>query len=209
MIKTLIFDLDNTLLDWKQEYIFALSNVIKKLNLNYSDDKIKEIDTALTDYENHHKKYTKENFLNFLNTECNINLPHEFVDLLIEEQGNCFEKYDGDKLDTIRYLSEKYELICLSNWFTYTQTKRLENAGIAKYFKIITGGDQHELKPSKKAFDIIKNPDECIMIGDSIKNDILPALECGMRAILITKKNVKKDLRYKRISRIEELKEML
>ena len=47
------------------------------------------------------------------------------------------------------------------------------------------------------------------MIGDSINNDILPALKLGMQAILITKKNVKKDLRYRQIRKIEDLKEML
>ena len=209
MIKKIIFDLDNTLIDWKDEYIFALKNVIKNLSLDYDDNKIKEIDTALTDYETHFITYTKENFLKFLNERCNINLPKKFVDMLIEEQGKCFEIYEKEKLDTIKYLSTKYELICLSNWFTYTQVKRLKGAGISKYFSIITGGDEHELKPSIKAFDIIDNPSECIMIGDNIKNDILPALELGMQAILITKKEVKSDPRYKIIRNLEELKEML
>ena len=47
------------------------------------------------------------------------------------------------------------------------------------------------------------------MIGDSIRNDIEPALELGMKAILITNKNVRKDLRYRKIKKIEELKEIL
>ena len=54
MIKKIVFDMDNTLMDWKDEYIFALKNVINKLNLNYSFEKIKEIDSALTDYENYY-----------------------------------------------------------------------------------------------------------------------------------------------------------
>ena len=209
MIKTIVFDLDNTLLEWKDEYIFALINVLKKLNLSYDNNKIKEIDRAINDYENHYVKCTKQNFLEFINNKCNIDLPNIFVDLLIKEQVKCFEKYSEDELNTIKYLSSKYDLICITNWFTYTQKKRLENAGIGKYFKMITGGEEHELKPSLNAFSIIKNPSECIMIGDSISKDILPAIKYGMQAILITKKNVKKDLRYKRISKIEDLKEML
>ena len=209
MIKKVIFDLDNTLMNWKDEYIFALTNVINKLNLNYNNDKIKEIDKALTIYENYNTLYTKESFLKFLNDRCNINLPIEFVDMLIEEQCNCFEILSKEKIDTLEYLSNKYKLIVISNWFTYTQRKRLENAGIAKYFEIITGGDEHELKPSLNAFCVIENPSECIMVGDSIKNDIEPALKLGMQAVLITDKNVRKDLRYKRIKKLEELKEML
>ena len=107
------------------------------------------------------------------------------------------------------YLKSKYKLVVLSNWFTYTQKKRLENAGILKYFSKVSGGDERELKPSLKAFDIVDKKQECVMIGDSIRNDIEPALKCGMQAILLTNKNVKKNLRYRQIRKLEDLKEML
>ena len=209
MIKKVIFDLDNTLMDWKDEYIFAITNVINKLNLGYSNEKIKEIDDVLTTYENEYSIYKNETFCNYLNKKCNTNLPIEFVDMLIEEQTKCYREFTPSEIDTLEYLGSKYELIVLSNWFTYTQKKRLENAGILKYFSLVSGGDERELKPSPKVFDIIDNKKECIMIGDSIKNDILPAIELGMQAILITKKNIKKDLRYKQIRKLEDLKEML
>ena len=51
MIKRIIFDLDNTLIEWKSEYIFALENTLKELNINYSKDKIKEIDSAIDSYD--------------------------------------------------------------------------------------------------------------------------------------------------------------
>lgn len=209
MIKTVIFDLDFTLMDWEDEYIFAITNVINKLNLGYSKEKIKEIDDVLATYEKEYTMYENKKFCEFLNRKCNVNLPLEFVDMLIEEQTKCYRKFTESEIDTLEYLSSKYELIVLSNWFTYTQKKRLENAGILKYFTKVSGGDERELKPSLKAFDIVDNKKECIMIGDSINNDILPAIELGMQAILITKKNVKKDLRYRQIRKIEDLKEML
>ena len=209
MIKKIVFDLDNTLLEWKDEYIFALAKVIKKLNLNYNDEKIKEIDRAITDYENHFNFCTKESFLNFINEECNVKLPLEFVDLLIDEQGKCFEEYTGKKLETIKYLSKKYELICITNWFTKTQALRLNNAKIGKYFSLISGGDEHELKPSLKAFDMIDKPEECVMVGDRLKFDIYPALNVGMQGILLTNKHMKKNSRYKIIKKLEDLKEML
>lgn len=209
MIKKIIFDLDYTLMDWEDEYIFAITNVVNNLNLGYSEEKIKELDDALTKYEEEHLFYDKESFCEYLNKKCNTNLPLEFVDMLLEEQTKCYREFTKSEIDTLEYLSSKYELMVLSNWFTYTQKKRLENAGILKYFSKVSGGDQRELKPSLKAFDIVDNKKECVMIGDSIKNDILPALEAGMQAILITKKNVKKDLRYRQIRKLEDLKEML
>lgn len=209
MIKTVIFDLDFTLMDWEDEYIFAITNVINKLNLGYSKEKIKEIDDVLATYEKEYTMYENDKFCEFLNRKCNINLPLEFVDMLLEEQTKCYRKFTESEIETLEYLSSKYELIVLSNWFTYTQKKRLENAGILKYFTKVSGGDERELKPSLKAFDIVDKKKECVMIGDSLNNDILPALKLGMQAILITKKNVKKDLRYRQIRKIEDLKEML
>lgn len=209
MIKTVIFDLDFTLMDWEDEYIFAITNVINKLNLGYSKEKIKEIDDMLATYEKEYPMYDNKTFCEFLNRKCNVNLPLEFVDMLLEEQTKCYREFTDSEIDILEYLSSKYELIVLSNWFTYTQKKRLENAGILKYFSKVSGGDERELKPSLKAFDIVENKKECVMIGDSIRNDILPAIELGMQAILLTKKNMKKDLRYKQIRKLEDLKEML
>lgn len=209
MIKKVIFDLDFTLMDWEDEYIFALTNVINKLNMGYSKEKIKELDDVLTTYEDVYRVYEKEKFCDYLNEKCNTNLPYKFVDMLIEEQTKCYREFTESEIDTLEYLSSKYELIVLSNWFTYTQVKRLENAGILKYFSKVSGGDERELKPSLKAFDIVENKKECVMIGDSLKNDILPAIEVGMKAIHTTKNNTKKDLRYRQIRKIEDLKEML
>ena len=209
MIKKIIFDLDFTLMDWEDEYIFAITNAVKKLNLDYDDKKIKEIDYILTIYEKEHSIYEKEKFCNFLNERCDVKLPLEFVDMLLEEQTKCYREFTESEIETLEYLSSKYELFVLSNWFTYTQRKRLENAGILKYFSKVSGGDERELKPSLKAFDIVDKKEECVMIGDSIKHDIEPALKLGMQAILMTKKNVKKDLRYRQIRKLEDLKEML
>ena len=209
MIKTIIFDLDNTLIEWKDEYIEALIRTLKQLGFDYDINKIKEIDCAITKYEKYHDIYTKKSFVDFINDICKTNLPINFADILIDEQASCYEVFSGEEFETIKYLSQKYELIVLSNWFTKTQVERLKNAGIYKYFSKVTGGDEHRLKPSLKAFDIIDNKKECVMVGDSIEADIEPALKLGMQAILITKKDIKKDLRYKKINKIEELKEIL
>lgn len=38
MIKRIIFDIDNTLIDWKAEYWDCLKNVFDELNLPYSSE---------------------------------------------------------------------------------------------------------------------------------------------------------------------------
>lgn len=208
MIKCLVFDLDNTLIKWKDEYVYTFYNTLDKLGLKYDDEVVQKLNELVDVYEDKYSIYTKENFLNFLNKECNINLPIEFVDILMDEQCDCYDKYTDEEIDTIKYLSSKYDLICVTNWFTRPQIERLKGAGIYKYFKLVSGGDEHELKPSLNAFNMIENKSECIMIGDSLKKDIYPALELGMKVVLITNEDIK-DSRFKTIKNITELKEML
>ena len=208
MVKYLLFDLDDTLIEWKDEYISTFYNTFKKLNLDYDDDTVNRLNELVDEYEDTFPMYTKENFLKYLNEKCNTTLPPEFVDVLINEQCDCYIKYTKEEIETIEYLSKKYELICLTNWFTKPQVERLKGAGIYKYFKTVSGGDEHKLKPDKEAFNIVENKNECIMIGDSLKKDIYPALELGMQAILISQEDIK-DPRFKTIKNITELKEML
>lgn len=208
MIKRIIFDVDNTLIDWKDEYIFALKNTLDKINFLYNDEQLKMIDDAVVEYEKHHDKYKLDDFVDYVNKMCKVNLPIEFASVLIEEQGNCWE--ENEKLvDTIKFLSTKYDLVVLSNWFTETQKIRLDKIGILKYFSLVSGGDEHFLKPNTKAFDVVLEgykPSECVMVGDSLKHDILPALELGIRTIWVTKE---KSDRFETIDNIHELKNML
>ena len=84
-MQAIIFDLDNTLIDWKDEFIFALDNVLNKLGCNYSLEVRHKIDKAIDDVENHYETLEKQEFLDFVNRMCKLNLPMKFVDLLIEE----------------------------------------------------------------------------------------------------------------------------
>lgn len=208
MIKRIIFDLDNTLIEWKSEYIFALENTLKELNINYSKDKIKEIDSVIDSYDKYGFTCQKKEFLDYVNKECNTNFFIDFVDKLIIEQGKCYQK-DEKLVKLIEYLSKKYDLVLLSNWFTDTQKLRLKGVGIDKYFSIITGGDENPLKPNLEAFDIVLKdykPEECLMVGDSLIADIIPAKKLGINTIWITKESSKE---YKTIKEIYELEDIL
>jgi FMN phosphatase YigB (HAD superfamily) len=207
-MKALIFDIDNTLIMWKDEFIFALTNVVNKMNFGFNKEMIHKIDSAIEDYDDKTDLLTKEGLLNHVNKLCNLDLPIEFVDNLIIEQGNCIYE-DQELIDTIEYLSKKYDLFIVSNWFTDTQTSRLERMGIKKYFKNIWCSDNNYEKPDKRSFDCIlkdyKNTD-CISIGDNLTNDVLLPLSLGMDAIWVTNKETNE---YKTVKNVYELKNIL
>ena len=207
-MKAIIFDLDNTLIDWHDEFIFALNNVLKNMNYNFDEKLIAKIDNVIDNYDKNSTKLDKYDMLSRINKVCNLDLPKEFIDKLIISQKDCF--YSNPKLiEIIKYLAKKYDLYVISNWFTETQIGRLENMGILKYFKKVIGADINYLKPDKRAFDIILecyDSKDCISIGDSLENDVIIPLSLGMDAYWKT--NLKSD-KYKIIENLEDLLEIL
>lgn len=207
-MKAIIFDLDNTLIDWNDEYIFALKNVLNEMNLNYSSELIKKLDDIIDNYDNYKLVLDRNEMLNYINSECNLNLPVEFIDKLLIAQGECI--YENKELiPLMEYLSKKYDLYIISNWYTKTQQLRLEKLGIAKYFKEIIGADMNYLKPDKRAFDIILNKydaKDIISIGDTFENDIALPSSLGMKVLW---KTTEKTDKYKTFEKLEELKDLL
>ena len=155
-----------------------------------------------------HNIYKKAWLANYVNNQCGTNLGIDFVERLIIEQGNCYEK-DNELISVIKYLKDKYDLVVLSNWFTETQKLRLNGVGILDYFTFVSGGDERILKPDTKAFDIALDgysKEECLMVGDSLNHDIIPASKIGMPCIWISKEHT---LEYETAKDVYQLKKIL
>lgn len=94
-------------------------------------------------------------------------------------------------IQLLEYLSAKYPLSIITNGFEEVQHRKLETAGLGKYFKhIITSDDAGYKKPDinifKYAFAITgSSPVESLMIGDDTEVDILGAREAGMDQLLV------------------------
>ena len=205
MKKRLIFDIDNTLLIWKEEYISALEETMKEFNIN--------IDSALIDNEienlnGNYKKISKKILLKNINKNCDLNLKMSFIDSLLKRQSYLAD-IDSDVEETLKYLSQKYSLVILTNYFKEVQEKRLENAGIRKYFEEIHAEYQ---KPTEKAF--LKavgeyKKENCTMIGDDINCDINPAIKLGLKVIAVDYFNKIKNKDYPVVKNIKDLKKYL
>ena len=208
MIKRIIFDLDNTLIIWKKEYLNALKETVEDYNLDV--DYI-DIDNLIEHYEESCHCYSKDMMLDMINKKFDLNLKTSFIDDWSRRLGNMAD-VDDYVIETLEYLSKKYELVVLTNWFKEVQITRLKTANIYKYFKEIYGGEEY-LKPSPNSFLSAigdKKVSECIMIGDSLEIDIEGALNIGMKAILVDRVNVyPESSNYQKIKTIESLKELL
>ncbi len=117
----------------------------------------------------------------------------------------------------VKELKEKYRLILITKGDLVEQQRKLRDSGLLKYFHHI------EILSDKKAEDyqdlfirLNLKPEEFMMIGNSLKSDIIPVLELNAHAVYIEyhstweHENVNDyDLSHKKLIQIENLSDLL
>lgn len=207
MIKKLIFDLDNTLIMWKDEYVDAIAKSISKFNIKCDPNYMSNL---VDEYENYYDRYDKDLLIEFINERIDSKVDMNFINDFLYNIGFCGD-VDDSVIDTLEYLSGKYELVVLTNWFTEAQSNRLMSAGIDKYFSKVYGGDLI-LKPEKQAFiNAAGNTklEECIMIGDSYNLDVMGAYNAGIKPIFMNPKHKENLNNFDEIEKLSDLKDIL
>ena len=208
MIKKVIFDLDDTLMEFPKNFEEGYKEILDKYNISVSSD---DLYKAIGVYESNNKNiyYNKEELLKTINETLNINLDINFVEEFFSMYDKLITPIPKETIDTLRYLKDKYELVILTNWFTDSQKSRLKEAGILHYFDKVYGTDIIPMKPRKESFiQVIGDlkPSECVMIGDNLNVDIKIPYEMGMNVYHLNKYGTTK---YPTIRKIEDLKERL
>ena len=115
--------------------------------------------------------------------------------------------------EILDYLSKKdYTLHLITNGFVHTQTMKLQNSGLDKYFtEMITSEASNSLKPKKEIFDYALQKTgadikESIMLGDNQDADIAGALNAGMDAVFVN--HINEVVKLKPTYTITHLKEL-
>lgn len=208
MIKRIIFDIDNTLINVPETIEEGYQQVLDKFNINYKGSDLYD---AIGVYETcgKYKKYDEQKLIDTINKYLNLNLDITFMDEFFKMYDNLETKLNDGVKETLEYLSKKYELVCLTNWFTKSQENRLRKLDILKYFKEIYGTDKVVMKPLKDSFlSAIGNfkPNECVIVGDNLNVDIKVPHELGINVYHLNKNGKTK---YPTIKNISDLKELL
>lgn len=214
MIKRIIFDLDNTLIDWKDNYSAdGVKSACDMFGIKYNDEIIETIVNVINNYEKSNEYFDINIMQELINKELNENYSTDFTKAILKYFETCVPKeIDINIIKTLDYLKSKYELVILTNWFKYQQIERLKNAGIYKYFKYVYGAENIKMKPNKEAFKTAIgefSANECVMIGDNLKIDIDGALNVGINAIFLNRKNISVDEKYTVITHLDELIKIL
>lgn len=198
--KHLFFDLDHTLWDFEANSRQTLLELYHTLKLE---------EKGVTDFDLFHRQYLVHNdklWSRYRNGFIKVDelrwkrmwlslLDFKIADeKLAREMGVVFL----DQLPTrnilfphakeiLDYLvANSYALHLITNGFEKTQHSKLKNSGLDIYFKqVITSEGSNSLKPHKEIFDYAfdkanAQPDESIMIGDTLDVDILGGMNAGI-----------------------------
>ena len=69
MIKRVIFDIDNTLIPWKEEYYQEIKKALDDLNIEHTEKDYYEIKKAFSEYENIYYKFDRKLMIEYRSEE--------------------------------------------------------------------------------------------------------------------------------------------
>ena len=195
--KFLLFDLDHTLLDFDTAEDVALTQLLKEEGVediqDYKDYYVPMNKSLWRDLEQ--KKITKAELINtrfsklfaHFGIEKDGSYLAERYQFFLSKQGQTFPGVE----DLLKYLiHQEYELYAATNGITFIQTGRLEQSGIAPFFKEIFISEQlHTQKPDAAFYEKIGaripnfDKNHALMIGDSLTVDIQGGNNAGIDTI--------------------------
>ena len=195
--KFLLFDLDHTLLDFDAAEDIALTHLLKEEGVEdiqvYKDYYVPMNKALWKNLEQ--KKISKQELVNtrfsrlfaHFGVEKDGAYLAERYQFFLSKQGQIFPGVE-DLLKNL--IHQGYELYAATNGITFIQTGRLEQSGIATFFKEIFISEQlHTQKPDAAFYEKIgariSNFDKkyALMIGDSLSVDIQGGNNAGIDTI--------------------------
>lgn len=223
MIKAVLIDIDDTIFDFEKCSKNSFLKTLEKFNLKFKEEDfsyfIKVNDILWTKQKlgeiNIKEVFIKRDYLmgKYFNLDIEKGL---FNDLFVKFLYDEIEMVDGIE-DLLLYLSDKYKIFTASNGIYEMQENRLKKSNLDKYFDEIFVSEKigYE-KPDKKFFqkimDLTKfSNDDLIMIGDSIKSDIIGAKNSKIKSIYFNKEDKKisdENFTYQ-VKNLSEIKKIL
>ncbi|MCQ2386828.1 MAG: YjjG family noncanonical pyrimidine nucleotidase [Clostridia bacterium] len=196
MIKNILIDIDNTLLDFNESAKQSMEISFNKNGLSFSENvfpTFKKINDGLwlkiergemTRADLHDVRW------NLIFDSLGIDfdghiLERDFLDNLF----NCAVKVSG-ALEIVKYLAKKYNLYSASNAFYNQQINRLKISGLLPFFKDNFVSEKIGFsKPKKEFFDECfkkmkgAKKEDTIMIGDSLSADVIGGKNYGLDTV--------------------------
>ena len=124
-----------------------------------------------------------ETMIRITNNSASLELVQKIIQLGKELLQKPVELLDGVE-DVLAKLSNHYRVIMATKGDLLDQERKLRNSGLEKYFHHIEIMSDKKLIDYSKLLDHINcKPENFLMVGNSLKSDIIPVLELGSSAV--------------------------
>ena len=188
--QTIGFDADDTL--WENEVFFHKAQIkFKKLHphIKDPDEEIFQIEKKNVKlYGYGIKGFTLsliEASAKYSSNQTNIENITEILNIGKEMLTHQLELLPGVE-ETLKYLSDQFKLIMITKGDLFDQQRKIQESGLSKYFSSIEIVSE---KDEKAYADILTKhgilPKNFIMVGNSLRSDILPVTKIGGTGIFI------------------------
>ncbi len=198
-VQHIFFDLDHTLWDFEKNSGATFKSIFEELNFDFSLEVFLDFYNPINHYywKQYRENMISEVELRYLRLEKTFeamkvsftpSLLERVAELYIQQLSTHTELFE-DTISVLEYLSSKYTLHIITNGFEHVQQRKLENSGIARFFKTVLTAEKIGVKKphptiflsAMKTAEVL--PEHAMMIGDSLEADIQGALKLGMQAI--------------------------
>lgn len=213
MYNTVIFDLDDTLIDNFKNVKNAFKEVLKYRNEDYTEEKFKkffefdrefwtkrakgEIEDPI-EFENADKRrewVRAKRFLIYFNDEISYEEAVRINDLYIDALAYNIIPIEG-AFDVVKYLYEKkYKIVIATNGPILAINSKLKACKIDKYVNFIFSAEEAgHMKPRKEFFEGLfkkigsNDTSKMIIIGDELEKDVKGGLDNNIDACWFNRK---------------------
>jgi len=230
-ITHIFFDLDHTLWDTDKNAKESLKELHEEIKIQ--DDFNVSFDLFHATYQKHNdvlwKKYAKHEVTKedvrinrFKNTLEELNV---FDDSINEFFASHFvirtplkKNLIEGAIELMEVVKNRYTLSIITNGFKEVQYIKMEESGLRKYFEhIFISEEVGHNKPSPDIFKYAMDksgaaePENCLMIGDSLEADIYGSTSVGMKAIYLSPESTidSNEKNYLTVSSLNQIKTLL
>lgn len=196
MIKNILLDMDNTILDFTRAERVAASKALAAMGIQPTDELLKryhevnEDQWRLFELGELEREQVKVRRYELLFDEMGIDAsPRETAKVYEGLLGIGHYFMDG-AVELLETLSSEYRLYLATNGTSNVQKSRISSAGISKYFRgIYISEDVGYNKPDPRYFEACFKDipsfirEETVMIGDSLTSDIKGGINAGIKTV--------------------------
>ena len=194
-IKAIAFDADDTLWD-NETYFLEVERGMCDILSPYGDaqtisDSLFKVEMAnMEDYGYGAMAFTLSLVENAIKVSHGAIPASDIAKIM--ELGRTLLRLKATPLDgveaTLRQLkaSGRYKLVVFTKGELLTQENKLKRSGLQKYFdEVVIVSDKREQQYTSLCRQLGVKPEEFLMVGNSLKSDVLPALNIGAWAVHI------------------------